>query len=154
MSYEWITIAGIAFIFIMNTLGSLSVFAFRKGLNQKLQTVCFGFSGGIMIAASIWSLLLPAIEQTQSNGIVSFLIIPFGCIIGCIFLWALDRFSQYLQNKKTMSPQSPADIGMRTAIKLFLAVTLHNIPEGLAVGFAFGTAHLTDDLTVIAFKII
>lgn len=151
MTYEWITVCGIGFIFLMNTLGALCVFAFLKGISEKVQTLFFGFSGGVMIAASVWSLLLPAIEQTSAQGRFSIWIVACGFLLGGFCLYGIDRFLAAFRRRKSRITASDASetgrAGARNgvkwgaAMKLFLAVTLHNIPEGLAVGFAFGIAH-------------
>lgn len=129
MQYEWITLLGILFIFIVNTLGAASVFFFKKGISERVKSIFFGFAGGVMLAASIWSLLLPAIEQAkaQANGFLSVLL-SF-CTGGALIL-ALDALTVFSDQQQKIAPSK----------KLFFAVTLHNIPEGLAVGFAFGAA--------------
>ncbi|MBO4940211.1 MAG: ZIP family metal transporter [Clostridia bacterium] len=143
MAYDWITVLGIAFIFIMNTLGASSVFFFKKGISEHAKSIFFGFAGGVMIAASVWSLLLPAIHQTQEGGALAFLIVPLGCLLGGICLQILDGLTKGLQFSKNINKNPMDNVGLRARRKLFLAVTLHNVPEGLAVGFAFGAANVT-----------
>lgn len=136
MWHTLITVSGIAFIFVMTVLGAAVVFFFKGEISQRLHTFFLGLASGIMIAASIWSLLLPALQQaTPRWGAFSFFPVGAGILLGGSFLilldtvapkWKCARFGGNGQEHKSM--------------RLFLAVTLHNIPEGLAVGFAFGAA--------------
>ena len=144
MSNVWLTVFGIWFVFLMTTLGAALVFCFFKTISAKWNVIFFGFASGIMLSASIWSLLLPAFEQiTPKMGKFSFLMIGVGFLSGCVFLIILDRFILLIRGKevKNEKKETPSEIKNR---KLFLAVTLHNIPEGLAVGFAFGVARITN----------
>lgn len=131
MWYTLTTVFGICFIFLMTTLGASVVYFFKKQISSKTNALFLGFASGIMLAASVWSLLIPAIEQAEKTfGAFAFFPAALGFILGGVFLVLLDGFS----------------LGRNTRVKdvksarLFLAVTLHNIPEGLAVGFAFGAA--------------
>lgn len=132
MRYTLITVFGFAFIFIMTTLGSAVVYFFKKEIPEKVNALFLGFASGVMLAASVWSLLLPALEQSAFfYGKWAFLPAATGFLFGGVFLTLLDAFSARFYN------------GEKTKVKsarLFFAVTLHNIPEGLAVGFAFGAA--------------
>ena len=134
MSNTAITIMGICFIFLMTSLGACLVFFFKQTTSQKWSTIFFGFSSGIMIAASIWSLLLPAIQLSDHMKEFKFIPSLVGFIIGGLFLMSIDAISSAMQKQK----EKPFCVEKST--KLFLAVTIHNIPEGLAVGFAFGAA--------------
>ena len=122
-------VIGISFIFLMTTLGGMMVFLFKKETSQKLNKFISGFSSGIMIAASIWSLLLPAIDSSQNFGKLSFLPATIGFLIGGVVLTVIDVICRRVNHGK-----------MNSYNKLFFALTLHNIPEGLAVGVAFGAA--------------
>ena len=142
MTHTQMTLFGIAFIFIMTSLGSALVFCFKKEIPQKLNAILLGGASGIMIAASIWSLLLPAIEQAGQNwGNYALIPISVGFICGGLFLLILDKLSPYF-NAKSRRGQKIKGERLSRAGKIFLAVTLHNIPEGLAVGFAFGSAYV------------
>ena len=135
------TVFGIVFIFLMTSLGSALVFCFKKEIPQTLNAILLGAASGIMIAASIWSLLLPAIEQAgQEWGNFAFIPIGTGFILGGVLLVILDKLSPFLGAKKRRGRKIKGE-PLSKASKLFLAVTLHNIPEGLAVGFAFGAAY-------------
>ena len=125
------TILGISFALIMTILGSSLVFFFKKPISKKLNTIFYGLSAGIMFAATIWSLIIPSIEASQSYGDFKFVPAVLGIILGALFIVFLDIISQKLSKNQN---------GLSKNTKLFIAVTVHNIPEGLAVGFAFGIA--------------
>lgn len=141
MSNTGVIICGIAFIFVMTTLGAAMVFFFRGNISPKVNTVFLGFASGVMIAASVWSLLLPSIEAAAGYGKLSWLPAAVGFIIGGLFLILIDKVVPHFHSA------SGEEEGLKTSLnkttKLFLAVTIHNIPEGLAVGFAFGAALAT-----------
>lgn len=129
----WITVLGISFIFLMTTLGSAVVFFFKGEISPKVNSIILGFASGVMISASVWSLLLPAIEKARETfGDFAFFPSAVGLVLGGAFLVLLDKFTPNTQNISLLQTQK--------AKRLFLAVTMHNIPEGLAVGFAFGGA--------------
>ena len=132
-----LTLAGISFIFLMTTLGSAVAFLLKNDLSKKTQAFVFGLASGIMIASSIWSLLLPALE-TFSLKFKWLAFLPAVCAfaLGGAFLIVLDLVFPFIikDNKK-------AGLSTMKSFRLFLAVTFHNIPEGLAVGFAFGLAN-------------
>lgn len=133
---------GFSFIFFMTSLGALCVFLFKKDVGNKTSATINGVSAGIMLAASIWSLILPAIEQSADFGSLAFLPATVGFISGCAFIILIDFLSKILsKNHKT---------GLNKSSKLFLAMTLHNIPEGLAVGVAFGGAWILADPVMFA----
>ncbi len=124
MSNAMITVCGIAFVFVMTALGAATVFLLKKQISPAFSACIMGFSSGIMVAASVWSMLIPAI--TQGKGVLSVIAPVFGVILGGVFLQLLGALLPKNERSATL--------------KFFLAVTLHNIPEGLAVGFAFGAA--------------
>ncbi len=130
MSYFWMTVIGIGFIFLSSTLGAALVYCFKKEFSPKANAAFLGLASGIMLAASVWSLILPAFDQAETRwGRYAVIPISLGLLFGGAFLWAFDRMCSF---KNT-------EIGKKS-VRLFLAVTLHNIPESLAVGFAFGSA--------------
>ena len=126
---------GILIPFIGTTLGSACVFFMKKSLSAMVQRSLAGFAAGVMVAASIWSLLIPAIEQSESMGRLSFLPAFIGFWIGILFLLLLDHMIPHLHvgSEQTEGPKSNLS---RTAM-MVLAVTLHNIPEGMAVGVIY-----------------
>lgn len=136
-SLLWAT-GGTGFTFLMTTLGAAMVFLFRKTMNQQVQKVFLGFAAGVMIAASVWSLLIPAIEEAEINGQIGWVAASGGFILGIAFLYGLDRLIPHLHPgvNKTEGLSS----SMKRTSLLVLAVTLHNIPEGMAVGLSFALA--------------
>jgi ZIP family zinc transporter len=138
MTEVQITILGIAIIFVTTMLGSSLVYFFKNGLSVKANTIFLGFAGGIMVAASIFSLLLPSIEEASSYGKFSVVPATVGFLIGGAFLVLLDKITPHL-HKGTSVEEGP-NVQMKKTTRLFLAVTLHNMPEGLAIGFALGAA--------------
>ncbi|MCR5704500.1 MAG: ZIP family metal transporter [Eubacterium sp.] len=126
---------GIMIPFGGTTLGAACVLFMKKNLNLKVQRILTGFAAGIMVAASIWSLLIPAIEQSEQLGKLSFVpgVIGFWC--GILFLLFLDSVTPHL-HMNSEQPEGPKS-KMKKTTMLVLAVTLHNIPEGMAVGVVY-----------------
>ena len=126
---------GLLIPFIGTSLGSACVFFMRKELGPKVQKALTGFAGGVMVAASIWSLIIPAMEQSASLGKLSFLPSVAGFWLGILFLLILDTVIPHLHMfaEKTEGPASR----LRKTTMMVLAVTLHNIPEGMAVGVVY-----------------
>ena len=123
------------FTWFLTALGAAFVFFF-KNMNRALLDGMLGFTGGVMVAASYWSLLAPAIEMSDGEGFVKVIPAAVGFLLGAIFLFGLDKTLPHLHInfKETEGIKSP---WQRTTL-LVLAITLHNIPEGLAVGVLFG----------------
>lgn len=145
MSKLALTAIGLTFIFIMTTIGSSVVFCFKKGVSNKINSLFMGFASGVMVSASIWSLILPSIEQSSDLGTLNFLPASLGIILGCLFLVLMDKIIPYFLNKKDKNKEIPYKLSKSS--KLFLAVSLHNIPEGLAVGLAFGNAFIVNEIS-------
>lgn len=116
----------------VTSLGALTVCFFKK-INQKVLDTLLGFSAGVMIAASFWSLLAPSIELSKELGYVEWLLPALGFLGGGIFVIIADFFLDKMMQKKDKKSKS-----FKRSILLVMAVTLHNIPEGMAVGVAFG----------------
>ena len=135
-----ITILGISIIFLATTLGAAMVYLFRKDISPKLNTVLLGFAGGIMIAASIWSLIIPAIEDSASWGTWKFVPAVAGIALGAAFMVLIDKIVPHFH--QGTGEEEGLRSGLSKPTKMFLAMTIHNVPEGLAVGFAFGGAAL------------
>lgn len=129
---------GTSFTFLMTIAGSSVVFFFSKEIPDKLQKAFLGFAAGIMIAASVWSLLIPSIEQAQNLGLPRWFPASVGLLSGALFLLLFKRIiSHFTDNQLTLS--SPSASLHRMAL-LLAAITLHNIPEGMAVGLAWPLA--------------
>ena len=138
MTNTALTIFGFSIIFISTAAGAALVFFFKKDLPEKLNTLFLGFAAGVMTAASVWSLLIPAIDGAESWGASSFVPAVAGFLLGGAFLVLLDKLVPHI-HRGTNEEEGP-HVQLKKSSKLFLAVTIHNIPEGLAVGFAFGAA--------------
>lgn len=129
------TFLGILIPFLGTTLGAMCVFFMRKKLGDLVQRALAGFAAGVMVAASIWSLLIPAIEQSKEMGSFSFLPAFIGFWIGILFLFALDYLIPHLHVGSNQAEGPKSKLGRTTM--MVLAVTLHNIPEGMAVGVMY-----------------
>ncbi len=129
---------GTGFTFIMTALGAAMVFFFRKSISSSVQRVFLGFAAGVMIAASVWSLLIPAIEEAESSGKIGWIPAAGGFLLGVAFLLLLDIILPHLHIRSNKSEGVHSSF-KRTTL-LILAVTLHNIPEGMALGLSFALA--------------
>lgn len=135
---------GTLFTFLLTAIGAALVFLIRKDIKSSMQKAFLGFAGGVMIAASVWSLLIPAIDMAEEQQLISWLPASGGFILGGLFLFILDRILPHLHIGHE-TPEGHTSSFRRTTM-LVLAVTLHNIPEGLAVGLAFGLAAKTNQV--------
>lgn len=138
MSPVFLAFLGTMFTFLATALGAATVFFFKKDIPQNMQRAFLGFAAGVMIAASVWSLLIPAMEMAEESGTPAWLPAAGGFVLGAVFLLALDRLLPHL-HPGSDEPEGLKSSFARTTM-LVLAVTLHNVPEGLAVGLAFGLA--------------
>lgn len=125
------------FTWFLTALGSSMVFFF-KNVNRKILDGMLGFAAGVMVAASFWSLLAPAIEMAGANGQPAWLPAVIGFISGGLFLWVIDRILPHLHFGLPIEEAEGIKTSWQRSLLLVLAITLHNIPEGLAVGVAFG----------------
>lgn len=126
---------GILIPFLGTSLGAACVFFLKKTLSDAVQRALTGFAAGVMVAASVWSLLIPAIAQSTALGRWSFLPAALGFWAGILFLLALDHIIPHLHAKSGQA-EGPKSRLQRTTM-MVLAVTLHNIPEGMAVGVVY-----------------
>ena len=126
---------GTGFTFLMTALGAATIFLIRKEMKQGMQSAFLGFAAGVMIAASVWSLLIPSMEQAKELGMPEWLPAGGGFVLGGLFLLALDKALPHL-HPGSDEPEGPKSSLKRTTMLVF-AVTLHNIPEGMAVGLSF-----------------
>ena len=126
---------GLLIPFLGTTLGAACVFFLKNDLNPLVQKALLGFASGVMVAASVWSLLIPAIDMSDSMGRLAFLPAAVGFSVGMLFLLAMDRLVPHLHLNEEKPEGLPSSLKKTTM--LVLAVTLHNIPEGMAVGVVF-----------------
>lgn len=137
---------GILIPFLGTSLGAASVFFLKKALGDRIQRALTGFAAGVMVAASIWSLLIPAMDQSAALGKLAFFPAAVGFWLGILFLLLLDHIIPHL-HRNSQQAEGPHSQLQRTTM-MVLAVTLHNIPEGMAVGVVYagylsGTAQIT-----------
>ena len=121
------SIVGIMIPFVGTSLGSGFVFFLKNKINEKIQKLLIGIAAGVMISASIWSLILPAVEMAEKQGVVAWIPATVGFILGVLFLLITSHYAEKLEVKRN---------GKKMNMLLF-SVTLHNIPEGMAVGVCF-----------------
>jgi len=133
----WGALIATTFTWLVTAAGAAVVFFFKE-LSRKWLDGMLGFTGGVMIAASYWSLLAPSIEMSARMGMIEWLPPAVGFALGALFLYALDKFVPHLHINFDPSLKEGPDVGLRRSTLLILAITLHNIPEGLAVGVLFG----------------
>lgn len=114
------SIIGILIPFIGTSLGSAFVLFLKNKMNEKLQKIIVGFAGGVMIAASVWSLIMPSVEMAENQNIIKWVPATVGLILGVVFLVVINKLAERVENKKN---------GKKINMLLF-SVTLHNIPEG------------------------
>ena len=145
MNSTALTIFGICFIFLMTCLGASIIFFFKKDLSSKSHALLVSFSNGIMLASSIWSLLIPSISTSQdAYGSLAVLPVVVGFLLGAFFMFFIG-----VSSKSSFSNQNLHKRNLSARKKKFLAIFLHNIPEGLSVGLAFGTALATGNESLV-----
>jgi ZIP family zinc transporter len=125
------------FTWLLTALGAAAVFFFRS-IDRRILDGMLGFAAGVMIAASFWSLLSPAIEMAAGGRLPAWVPATVGFLLGCLFLWGLDRLMPHLHLGFPIDQAEGVHTHLQRSVLLILAITLHNIPEGLAVGVAFG----------------
>lgn len=128
-------LVGLLIPFLGTTLGAGMVFFMKNQMNTKVQKLLLGFASGVMISASIWSLMIPSLDMAKEQGEIFWLPAAIGFILGIIFLLVLDKITPHLH----LNSEKPEGIKakLKNSTMLILAVTLHNIPEGMAVGVVF-----------------
>ncbi|MBQ2580993.1 MAG: ZIP family metal transporter [Ruminococcus sp.] len=142
-------LGGTGFTFFMTVLGSAVVFFLKSDRqDRRVQSAFLGFASGVMIAASVWSLLIPAIDEAERLGRVGWVPAALGFLLGVAFLMLLDRVVPYFQPEPARADCVKRGLG-RTSMLVF-AITLHNIPEGMAVGLAFALAAKSEDGVMLA----
>ena len=138
---------GILIPFLGTSIGSACVFFMKKALSDYIQRALTGFAAGVMVAASVWSLIIPAIEQSEYLGKLSFLPAAVGFWTGILFLLFLDHIIPHLYRFSQQSEDPKSKLKKTTM--MILAVTLHNIPEGMAVGVVYA-GYLTGNTQITA----
>ena len=137
-------IIGISLIFVCTTVGSLFVFFIRKKeISPILNRIFIGFAAGVMLSASFFSLIKPALE-TNITYMPVFLLVASAVVLGAGFLWLIDKIVPHFHVSENKE-EGLASRGLSKTSKMFLAVTIHNVPEGLSVGIAFGVALANPD---------
>ncbi len=137
------TFAGLLIPFLGTSLGAAGVFFLKKEIGSRAGQILNGFSAGVMIAASVWSLLIPAIEECENLGMISFLPAAVGTWLGVIFLSLLEHLPS------NFSERGAGDLPEGSSL-LSLAVTIHNIPEGMAVGIVYAGVIFGGDEVALA----
>lgn len=132
------TFIGLLIPFIGTMLGSAMVFLMRNSLNKKVEKALLGFASGVMVAASVWSLLMPSIEMAAEQQKIAYIPAAVGFLAGIVFLLILDMIIPHLHVNEDEPEGVPSKLKKTTM--MVLAVTLHNIPEGMAVGVAFAAS--------------
>lgn len=129
---------GLLIPFVGTAAGSACVFFMGNNLRPAIQKLLLGFASGVMVAAAVWSLLIPSMDMSADMGRLSFVPAATGVVAGMLFLWLMDRVVPHLHLDSDQPEGRPSHLGRRAM--LILAVTLHNIPEGMAVGVVFAGA--------------
>jgi ZIP family zinc transporter len=144
-----LALAATLFTWALTALGSAMVFFF-KTINKKVLNSMLGFAAGVMIAASFWSLLKPAIEMSEENGSLPWVPALIGFLSGGAFLFLVDKILPHLHLGLSIDKAEGIKTSWQRSVLLILAITLHNIPEGLAVGVAFGALANNPDTGLLA----
>ncbi len=129
---------GTLFAFSVTSLGALNVFWIKREITNTFQGIILGFAGGVMIAASVWSLLLPGIQRAEENGQIGWLVISGGFLAGVLLLLGADGLLK--KHYETRLASGKVVNLKQSTMMLVMAITIHNIPEGMAVGLAFSLA--------------
>lgn len=134
--------------FLGTSLGSAMVFLMKNKLNDKFEKMLLGFASGVMMSASIFSLIIPSIDMAKEQKVISFLPATIGIIFGILFLLLLDNIIPHIH----MKSDKPEGIksNFRKTTMMMLAVTLHNIPEGMAVGIIYAGATMGNNSITVA----
>lgn len=129
---------GLLIPFLGTTLGSAMVFLMKDKMNPKVQKILLGFASGVMIAAAVWSLLIPSIDMAEQQGIIAWIPAAVGFILGMVFLLVLDSIIPHMH----LGSEKPEGVksNLKKTTMMVFAVTLHNIPEGMSVGVTFAGA--------------
>jgi len=157
MNLEWLleynpvllALLGGLFTWSITALGAAMVFFFKE-IKPKMLNLMLGFAAGIMIAASFWSLLMPAIEMSEEQGVIAWMPAALGFLAGGAFLLSIDKILPHLHLGLPISKAEGMKTSWQRSTLLVMAITLHNIPEGLAVGVAFGALANNPEIGTLA----
>lgn len=127
---------GILIPFLGTSLGAACVYAMKKEMNKKVNKILLGFASGVMIAASVWSLIIPSIDMSKDMGKLSFIPAAVGILVGIMFLYSLDRIIPHI-HVDGKNEEGSKSYKLSKTTKLVLSVVIHNIPEGMAIGIVF-----------------
>ena len=141
-------LVGLLIPFLGTSIGSAMVFFMKDKINARIEKVLLGFAAGVMMSASVWSLLVPSIDMTEAQGNVAWIPAAIGFLLGIIFLLILDSIIPHL-HLKSKKPEG-LKAKLKNATMMVLAVTLHNIPEGIALGVTFAGALIGNQEMTIA----
>ncbi len=141
-------VLGVMIPFIGTSLGAACVFLLRKSIKPEVQKGLLGFAAGVMVAASVWSLLIPAMDMSEHLGKMAFFPAAIGFAIGIGFLLAIDKLVPHLHMDKK-EPEGPHTV-LKKSTMMMLAVTIHNIPEGASVGIVLAAAASKDTMITAA----
>ena len=128
------TLMGTSFTFLLTTLGATTIFVVREKQTSNLKSICMGLAAGIMMASAIWSLLMPALELSNEAMQIPWLTVAFGFLLGGLSFYFVDLYLTYKYWRENVTNHQSA------VNKLFTVITLHNIPEGMAIGLSFAIA--------------
>ena len=143
------TILGILIPLIGTTIGAASVFIMKKEISELTNKLLLGFASGVMIAASVWSLIIPAINMSENMGKFAFVPVAIGLAVGIAFMLVLDRIIPHLHYHDT-KPEGLKSQKIRKTTMLAFAVALHNIPEGMAIGIVFAGVNNEEAVITVA----
>lgn len=147
MNSTLVIILCLSIVFVMSIIGSALVFVLKKDIGDKTNSIFLGFTAGIMVAASVWSLIEPAFEYSGHYGKWSFLVIVAGVVLGSLFIVLLDKLVPHIH--RTTNKTHGVNSSLKKSTKFLLAMAIHNIPEGLAVGFSLGAAIATSNSSLM-----
>lgn len=139
------TLVGTTFTWLLTTLGAANVFLIKRNVRDTAQRAFLGFAAGVMVAASIWSLLLPGIETAENNSQPGWLVVTVGFVMGVALLLAVDAIVEHWRKSELRRATEKNDVKQpitfsKNVMMMVLAIVVHNIPEGMAVGVAFAMA--------------